>query len=703
MVMKISLQTPSNPPKAKRIESLCSVHGVQWVDHYAWLRADNWQEVMEDPTQLPAPIASYLNAENEYYDKAMVNLAPLRQELAAEIRGRMSDKLESIPTTDGPYRYRYCFVENAEHPIRVRTDLNGDFEEVIFDVNAAAGECEHFDLGQLTHSPNHKKLLWSCDTSGAEFFTLYIRDIATGLDSDVIENVDTATWGDDQTVFYTRLNSACRATQVYKHMLGSDPERDVLVFTELDERFYCSVGRSIAPDFVFIDTSSDDQDEVWFIPVSDLGAAPRLVQERTEGLEYSVVSGQGDRFIIKTNREGATDRRLVETPVNATSFEHWTDLVPYQAGRMIEDVIVFQDWIIWLEVVNALPQIAYRDKHGFVKRIQFDEQAYSLSIYGQLDYQAQSLIFEYSSPTTPTETYEFDLSTAERVVLKRQCIPSGHNPSDYIARRISFESHDGALVPVTLLYRHDTAIDGTAPMLLCGYGANGLSVSARFGSARLSLVDRGFVYAIAHVRGGEDKGCAWYEDAKLERKTNSFLDFIAVAEALVAQGYCAADKLVSYGGSSGGLLVAASMNMRPELFAGVIAEMPFVDVLGRLLDDTLPGAPVKWLQWGNPIESRAAFDSIRRYSPCENIKAVAYPALYVTAGVSDPRVSYWEPAKWVANIRALKTDNNIVLFRINMQSGHFGQAGRFGKIDDTAAKYAFAISVTSDLQGESIA
>lgn len=694
--MKPQFKIPKNPPTAARVETHCSAHGEHWVDHYAWLKTENWQEVVKDPAKLPASIADYLKAENDYHDLATADLAPLQDELVAEMRGRIAEASDSPPAIDGAYKYFYRRVKNSEYFTRVRTDLNGGFEEIVFDVNAEASGFEYFDLGELSHSPDHSKILWSCDTTGSEFCTLYIRDIATGLDADyAIENVDTAAWGDNQTVFYTRLNSACRPTQVYRHTLGTDPENDVLVFKEIDERFYCGVDLSLSHDFVFIDTSTEGQNEFWFIPVNDVNAAPTLVQSRKVGLEY-VVDHQDDHFIIGTNANGATDWKIVQTPVSTPSMEYWSDLVTLQSGQMIDDVVVFQDWIIWREVVDALTQIAYMDKSGHVNRVLFDEEAYHVSIFSQLNYWSHILVFEYSSPTTPTQTYDFNLHTKERTLVKQQIIPSGHNPKNYITRRFNVTSHDNEEVPVTLLYRHDTPLDGTAPALLCGYGANGDSLNARFGSARMSLVDRGFVYAIAHVRGGKEKGCAWYEDAKLDRKTNSFHDFIAVGEALIEQGICAPDKIVSLGASSGGLLVAASMNMKPELFAGVIAEVPFVEVLNRLLDDTLPGAPVKWSQWGNPIESKAAFDSIRKYSPYENTEAVAYPSLYVTAGVSDLHVTYWEPAKWVAKIRSLKTDSNLVLFKTNMNSGHFGKTGRFAGLEDQARSFAFAISVVSD-------
>lgn len=691
--MRPRLTVPENPPIAERITTHCSAHGKRWVDHYAWLKAENWQEVVKDPAKLPAAQAAYLKAENDYHDLAMAELAPLQKELYAEMRGRMEEDVDSLPAIDGPYKYFYRRVKDAEYVVRVRTDLYGDNEEIVFDANVEARGFEYFDLGYSSHSPDHTKLLWSCDKTGSDFFTLHIRDIETGLDANyTIDNMDSVAWGDNQTVFYTRLNDVGRPTQVYRHTLGTSPDTDVLVFDELDDRFSCAVELSLSRDYVIIGTWMDGQDECWVIPTNDINAKPSVVQPRTEGLEYDIVGHQGDRFIIITNADDSVDQKLIETPVNATSMEHWTDLISYQSGRMIARVVVFKDWIIWEEIVNALPQIAYRDNNGVVERIKFDEEAYTALIFSQLNYFSNVLVFEYSSPTTPTETYDFKLQTGERDLVKTQIIPSGHDPENYVTRRISVASHDGAQVPVTLLYRHDTPIDGTAPVFLAGYGANGDSILARFGSTRFSLVDRGFVYAIAHVRGGMDKGHDWYEQAKLDRKTNSFLDFIAVGEALLSQGYAAADKIVSYGSSSGGLLVAASMHMKPELFAAVIAEVPFVDVLNRLLDESLPGAQVKWSQWGNPIEDKAAFEWIQQYSPYENTQATAYPSLYVTAGVSDLYVTYWEPAKWVAKIRAMKTDSRVVLLRTNMHSGHFGSTGRFAGLEEDARIYAFAIS-----------
>lgn len=691
----MSLNKPDNPPVAKRIASQCTAHGEQWIDHYAWLRADNWQKALNEPDQLPTPIADYLRAENNYFDEATKHLEPLRKELIAEMRGRIAENDDTIPLKEGAYRYFERYIENAEYELYVRTDLHGNNEEILFDVNEEADKHEYFELGQLEISSDHSKLLWTADASGAEYYSLYVRDILTGNDTkSVSDKVEMAAWADSQTLFYTKLDDDHRALTVYKHVLGASAEEDALVYEEKDTRFACSVFLSLSGEYVFIHTGMNDQDEVWYVPANNLNAQPLLIHARTQGLEYSV-DHQDDRFIICSNSDGAEDFKLVETLIANPAQNSWKDLVPYQPGCMIEDVVVFENWIVWSEIVDALPQIAYMDKAGVVKRIEFNEEAYSIDLITGLEFKTETLLFEYSSPTTPTQTFEYNLVTSERILLKQERIPSGHNPDDYITRRLMASSEDGSQVPVTLLYRRTTPKDGTAAALLYGYGSYGASTYAEFSADRLSLVDRGFVFAIAHVRGGQEKGRAWYEDAKFDRKKNSFKDFVAVGEMLIAQQYCSAGRLVSLGGSAGGLLVAASMNIRPELFAGVIAHVPFVDVLNTILDDTLPLTPSEWTQWGNPIESKHAFDSIRDYSPYENTRATDYPALYVTAGVSDPRVTYWEPAKWVANLRATKTDENVVLLKTNMQSGHFGKTGRFAELDDRARAYAFAIAVVA--------
>ncbi len=696
-LLKISPQ--GKPPIAEKKPLQCQAHGVRWTDDYAWLRADNWQEAMRDPDLLPVKIKTYLEQENRYCKESMASTESLQKTLVAEMRGRMLEKDDSVPDPYGPYAYSHRYTEGAEHPVFFRTPREGGAEQILIDVNVEAGKFEYFDHGSTDYSPDHKTLAWTCDTSGAEYYRLFFRDMATGVDAEqVIEDVDEVTWAGGETVFYTRVDESHRPSKVFRHTLGSNPSDDVLVYHEKDERFFCSVFSSSSEQYVFIATGMNDQDEVWYIPLNQIDSAPKLIEPRAEGLEYSVdhqVNDSCDRFVILSNTDGAKDFKISVTDVANPAMQHWTDYRPYQPGLMIHSVEVYRDWVMWLAVEDALPAIYFAGNDGKESSVNFDEEAYSLGLDVGYEYDVSVFRFDYSSPTTPWQTWEYDCASGKRELLKTQSIPSGHESTDYITRRVTATSHDGAQVPVTLLHHKDTCIDGSAPCLLYGYGSYGSSVPAGFSANRLSLVDRGFIYAIAHVRGGEEKGRDWYEQAKFTGKVNSFHDLIASARHLIHLQYTAKQNIVIHGGSAGGLLVGAAVNMEPDLFAGVIADVPFVDVLNTIIDHTLPLTPGEWSQWGNPIESREAFDSISAYSPYDNIEPKDYPAMLVTAGVSDPRVTYWEPAKWVAKLRSLKTDNNILLLKTNMSSGHFGKTGRFAILDDYALAFAFAIAVTS--------
>lgn len=691
----MQIKKPDWTPQATKVAHHCQAHDVQWTDDYAWLRAENWQQAMRTPEALPTPVKEYLNEENTYFTEAMAETEQLQAKLISEMRARIKEKDASVPYKDGPYDYFYRYDEGGEHPLYLRKHRDNSSEEIILDINHEAREHEYFDPDLVEHSPDHKTLAWSRDTSGAEYYKVSLRDLTTGIDSNyTIEDVDTATWANANTLFYTRVDENHRPSKVYRHTLGTDPADDTLVFDEKDTRFSISVHTSLSQAYVFICTGMNDQDEVLFIPTDDYTASPSIVEPRTEGLEYSV-EHQNDRFIILTNADGATDFKIVETPVCTPSRKHWHDLIPHQPGTMLRTVAAYENWLMWLVVENALPQIYYMNADGNQQKIAFDEEAYSLWFSTGYEYNDSAIRVGYSSPTTPTQTYRFELNTSERELLKEQQIPSGHNSGDYITRRITATSHDGAEVPVTLLHHRDTPVDGSAPCLLYGYGSYGASMPASFSGNRLSLVNRGFVYAIAHIRGGQEKGRAWYEAAKLGNKPNTFHDFIAAATALIDLKFTANGKIVMQGGSAGGLLVGAVVNMRPELFGGAIADVPFVDVLNTILDDTLPLTPGEWSQWGNPIESKQAFEDIKSYSPYDNVTAQHYPPMLVTAGVSDPRVTYWEPAKWVAKLRDTKTDDNILLLKTNMTSGHYGKTGRFAQLEDAALSYTFAMNIVA--------
>lgn len=685
---------PPKAPIAKKQPYSQTHHGITTHDDYHWLRADNWQEALRDPQLLPTDIKNYLEAENTYYDAAMADTCDLQATLIEEMRGRMQDDVSYVPEKWGDYAYNIRYEAGQEHAIFFRTPRDGGDEETLLNFNEEAEGFEYFESGDTEISPEQKQIAWSVDTSGSECFALNIRQISTGQDRDYeIADVSSVAWCNEDIFFYTRLDENHRSSTVYRHQLGSDPQTDSLIMTEEDPRFDLHTERSLSGEYIFLHANTYDQDEVWFIPTNTPLAQPQLVQTREEGIEYNI-DHQGEKFIISTNAEGAEDFKIVTAPISAPQRENWETLIEHNPGTIILGFIAYQDWLIWSERSNALPRINIRAKDGETHQIDFAEEAYSLDMDSAMEFDEHELRFIYSSPTTPAQTYDYDLNTRQRVLKKEQIIPSGHEPSHYMTRRISALSHDGAEVPVTLLYHKDTKLDGTAPCFLYGYGSYGHAISTSFSSHRLSLIDRGFIHAVAHIRGGEEKGRAWYEDAKLEKKPNTFHDFIAVAEHLIAKKFTAKGNIVCSGASAGGLLIGAVVNMAPELFAGAEANVPFVDVLNTILDDTLPLTPSEWTQWGNPIESAAAYQWITAYSPYDNVAAQDYPAMLVTAGVSDPRVTYWEPAKWVAKLRTIKTDDNVLLLRTNMSSGHFGKSGRYAGLEDLARAYAFTLKCT---------
>ncbi len=697
-----ALKTLTSPVASKH-PHLQTFHEITTVDDYFWLRAENWQEAMREPEKLPEDIKDYLHAENAYLKAAMQDTETLQEQLVAEMRGRIQEDVSGVPDKCDQYAYNTRYETGSEHPMMVRTARLGDDEEILLDGNIEAEGKDYFELGTTEISPDHNFLAWTCDINGSEYFTLSIRELGksknqkTYHDLDYcIDDVESVAWGDEHTLFYTRVDKDHRPSKIYRHQVGTNPHHDVLVMEEKDSRFFMGVDRLLSGKFVVLSTGMNDQDEHWVIPTGALTTSPRVIEPRQEGLEYSVEQ-QGDQFIIVTNAEGADDFKIVSVPIDSPQKDNWQDVVAHQPGRIILGIEAYQDWLIWMERENALPCIKIRDKTGSVTEIKFAEEAYAIGLDPSLEYDSHYLRYSYSSPTTPSCIYDYDLLTGERELRKETVIPSGHHADDYITKRLMAKSHDGEQVPVTVLYHKSTVLDGTAPCLLYGYGSYGHSIPAGFSGNRLSLVDRGFVYAIAHVRGGQEKGRAWYESAKLAGKPNTFKDFIAVADHLVSESYTQKGYITCEGGSAGGLLVGAVVNMRPDLFAGAIAHVPFVDVLNTILDDSLPLTPGEWSQWGNPIESEEAYQWISSYSPYDNVAAKDYPALLITAGVSDPRVTYWEPAKWVAKLRELKTDDNILMLKTNMTSGHFGTTGRFAALADVAQNYAFTLKVTGEI------
>ncbi|NVD38159.1 S9 family peptidase [Ensifer sp. HO-A22] len=704
--MSVFKNLPEAPVAAKKPVT-DTRHGITRTDDYAWLRDDNWQAMFKDPSILAPEIRTHLEAENAYMNAAMDDTKALQKTLFAEMRGRIKEDDSSVPVKDGPFAYGSLYVTGGEQPryFRIPRDANGKDEtirQVLLDGDKEAEGKSYFRLAGLDHSSDHGRGLWGYDDKGSEYFTLKVRDLTTGEDlADVIENTGGGgAWAPDgKSFFYTVLDDNHRPSKIFHHVVGTAQADDRLVYEEKDPGFFMSVGGSLLDDFIYIDIHDHETSEYRLLSTKDLTAEPKLVAERVTGLEYEMTEG-GDVFYILTNADGAKDFKIMEAPVNAPGKENWRELVSNKPGTLILSHMAYARHLVWLQRREGLPEIVVRDrKTGEEHAIAFAEEAYSLGLSGAAEYDTDVIRFSYSSMTTPSQLFDYDMATRERTLLKTQEVPSGHNPDDYVTRRVFAPSWDGTKVPVTLLYRKDTPLDGSAPCLLYGYGAYGITIPAGFNTNCLSLADRGFVYAIAHVRGGKDRGFSWYEDGKMAKKTNTFKDFIAAADYLNQEKFTSYANIVAEGGSAGGMLMGAIANMAPEKFTGIIAAVPFVDVLNTMLDDTLPLTPPEWPEWGNPIESREFYDIIAGYSPYDNVEAKSYPAILALGGLTDPRVTYWEPAKWVARLREKTTGTAPILMKTNMDAGHGGASGRFQRLEEIAFEYAFAIKVAGRMQG----
>lgn len=698
--MSVFKNLPEAPVAAKKPVT-DTRHGITRTDDYAWLRDDNWQAMFKDPSILDPEIRKHLEAENAYMNAAMDDTKALQKTLFAEMRGRIKEDDSSIPVKDGPFAYGSLYVTGGEQPryFRIPRDADGKDEtirQVLLDGDKEAEGKAYFRLAGLDHSTDHARGLWGYDDKGSEYFTLKVRDLTTGEDlADVIENTGGGgAWAPDgKSFFYTVLDDNHRPSKIFHHIVGTPQSDDRLVYEEKDPGFFMSVGGSLLDDVIYIDIHDHETSEYRLLSTTDLTAEPKLVAGRVTGLEYAMTEG-GDVFYILTNADGAKDFKIMEAPVNAPGKENWRELVPHKPGTLILSHMAYARHLVWLQRREGLPEIVVRDrKTGEEHAIAFAEEAYSLGLSGAAEYDTDVIRFSYSSMTTPSQLFDYDMATRERTLLKTQEVPSGHNPDDYVTRRVFAPSWDGTKVPVTLLYRKDIPLDGSAPCLLYGYGAYGITIPAGFNTNCLSLADRGFVYAVAHIRGGKDRGFSWYEDGKMAKKTNTFKDFVAAADYLNQEKFTSYANIVAEGGSAGGMLMGAIANMAPEKFTGIIAAVPFVDVLNTMLDDTLPLTPPEWPEWGNPIDSREFYDIIAGYSPYDNVEAKPYPAILALGGLTDPRVTYWEPAKWVARLREKTTGSEPILMKTNMDAGHGGASGRFQRLEEIAFEYAFAIKV----------
>ncbi|MFA5958123.1 S9 family peptidase [Hyphomicrobium sp.] len=697
------------PPIARRLPVASTHHGVTLTDDYAWIRADNWQEVMRQPQALAGHIRIHLDAENAYTKAMLADTEPLQETLFKEMKARLKEDDQQVPQPDGPFEYFPRFVKGGQYAQICRIARGGSLDdaEVLLDGNAEAEGKSYWDLGATAHSGDHKLLAFATDDKGSELYTIRVRDLSTGqnLADEIPDAHGSLEWSNDgRTLFYIKVDEHQRPLFVYSHVLGTPVSEDKLVYEEKDSGFFVGLSSTQSEKFILIDIHDHDTSEVHLIDAREPDTGPKLVTPRRPGHQYSV-EHHGQNLIIATNSEGAEDFRVVTAPIAAPQEENWREIVAHKPGRLILDVSVFRNFMTRLEREDSLPRIVitainatdgsgeFLDRSG-EHTIAFEEEAYALGMSSGYEFDTTRIRFTYSSLTTPAETYDYDMATRARTLRKRQEIPSGHNPADYVTRRLLAPAADGALVPVTLLYKQTTPLDGSAPLFLYGYGAYGIAMPAAFSTARLSLVDRGFIFAIAHIRGGKDKGYRWYTDGKMKAKKNTFTDFIAAGEHLIAEGFTTRGRIVANGGSAGGMLMGAIANMAPDLFLAIIADVPFVDVLNTMLDKDLPLTPPEWPEWGNPLTSKDDFDYIRSYSPYDNVEAKDYPHILALAGLTDPRVTYWEPAKWIAKMRALNTSDNLVLLKTNMGAGHGGASGRFDGLKDTAFNFAFALRLT---------
>jgi oligopeptidase B len=679
-VVDLPAQAPPDPPVAARKPKETTIHGVTLVDDYHWLREKGSPDVNK-----------YLEAENAYMEAGLKHLDGLRETLYKEMLGRIKESDQQVPYRKGDYWYYTRTEQGKGYPIFCRKKGSLDAaEEVILDQNALAEGKKFHGLGGLDVSPDGGKLLYLEDLTAFREYTLYVKDLSTGKILESIPKVWNGTaWADDnKTFFYMTPDPAKRGDTVWRHVIGTPKAQDVKVFNDSNPLHNVGVFRSRSGQYAFIASDGFTSSEWRAIPTADPTAAPRVIAARRPNVEYSVEHG-GGFFYLLTN-DGAKNFRIARAADRPGSLD-WTDWSPHDADVFVEGVDAFEKFVVVVERRQGLRRLRVVDLASSQSHdVTFPEDAYGVFPTGNQEFRTDLFRFSYSSFITPSSVYDYNVATRQRELKKRQEIPSGFDPAKYEVKRAMAPARDGAQVPVSILLRKGTALDGSRPLLLYAYGSYGLTMEPTFNTNVFSLVDRGMTYAIAHIRGGQEMGRDWYDSGKMLKKKNTFNDFIDVAEYLVKSGYTRADRLVANGGSAGGLLMGAVANMRPDLFKAIVADVPFVDVINTMLDTSLPLTAQEWEQWGSPKDAEA-FAYMRSYSPYDNVAKQNYPAMLVTTSLNDSQVMYWEPAKWVAKLRAMKTDRNPLYLKTNMAGGHGGSSGRYDRLKETAFRYAFML------------
>ena len=680
------------PPVARKNPTTLQQLGRVRTDDYAWMKDDNWRQVLRDPQALRADIREHLVAENAYTKAMLAGTEDLQAQIFAEMKGRIKEDDSSVPSPDGAWDYYVRYETGGQHPIHGRRPRGrDDDEEVLLDEEALARGKAYFRVGGAGHSPDHALFAWAADEQGSEYYDIQVRDLASG---ETLPGPAASASGDfafspcSRWLFWIWRDENARPAKVFRRPARGG--EDVLVYEEADDGMFLGVGTTADDSHIVIHIGNQETTEVRLVPAADPTALPVVAEPRQVGVKYSL-DHWTDRWVIRSNADGAVDFKLSVSTAEVPAKASWRDWIAHQPGRYIEGFAAYAGHLVRAERVDAVDRLVVTARDGAEHAIAFEEEAFALGLAGGYEYATTTARFTYESPTTPRQTFDYDLQSRARTLRKTQEIPSGHDPQRYVARRLHATAKDGEKVPVTVLMLKETPLDGSAPLMVYGYGAYGHAMEASFSIRTLSLVDRGWIWAVAHVRGGSDKGWGWFLDGRKAKKPNTFTDFIACAEHLVAHGYGTAGRIAAYGGSAGGMLMGAIANLRPELWRAVIAAVPFVDVLNTMSDTSLPLTPPEWPEWGDPIHDPEAYDVIASYSPYDNVGPRPYPAILATGGLSDPRVTYWEPQKWVAKLRANTTGQAPILLKINMEAGHGGASGRFDFLKEIALDYAFAV------------
>ena len=681
-------------PKINKILNTVKIHNEELIDNYSWIKQKDWKEVILNPNKLNVQVKKYLDEENLFKENQLKDIKDIEKKLFEELKSKIKNEDNSVPKKDGDYFYGYKYNKNSEYPIYYRKNIIKNSEEIILDCEKKSKTHTYFNVASISHSHNHKSVAYNIDTNGSEYFSIFVEDIDKKeiLSPEIKNTTGDIIWSlDNNYIFYVGLDQNHRPTKVFKHKIGSDTNKDLLIYEEKDPSFFCSINLSKTKKYLFIRTADHETSEYLFINLQLNETTPVLFKKRIKKIEYDLEHHE-KFFLISTNTDEAKNFKIMIS--HEQSYQKWEEFIAYEKDNLILDFILLKDWLVRLERTEGSENIIIlnlnnKDQH----KISFDEEAYNLSLDHGYEYETDTFRYSYSSPTTPKSIFDYDCKLKKQELKKTQEVPSGHNKDDYICKKIFATAHDNEKIPITILYKKGVKLDSNNYLLLYGYGSYGISIPSNFSTNRLSLVDRGIIYAIAHIRGGKEKGYEWYENGKLLNKKNTFLDFISCAKKLCEDKYTSPKKIIAQGGSAGGLLMGYIANESPDLFLGIIAQVPFVDICNTMLDEDLPLTVTEIPEWGDIKNDKKSFLYVKSYSPYDNVKKQNYPHMLVTGGISDPRVTYWEMTKWVAKLRENKTDNNLLLLHMNMTAGHSGASGRFDYLKEIAMEYGFVLKI----------